>query len=63
MGYLQLSERAPVASVASASLVSQALLAFYINQLDQGYFSPLCYPFLDAVLLRESLDPTRAGPH
>ena len=38
------------------------IIYFCVNQIDQASFFPLCYPFTDAVLLRESLDPTRAGP-
>ena len=50
-GHLQLFERAPVASMVRASLVSQILLAFCVNQLDQASvlsallsFHPRCPP-------------------
>ena len=36
VGHLPLFERVPVASVVSANLVSQVLLAFCVNQLDQA---------------------------
>ena len=63
MGHFPRFERAPVASVVSANLMSQVLLAFCVNQLFKPLsLSPFIYPFANAVPLRESLDPTGAGP-
>ena len=62
MGYLQLFERAPAASVVRASSVSRTLLVSHVNQSGQASVSLLCYSFTNAVLLRISLDPTGAGP-
>ena len=63
MGHLPLFERAPVASVVRANLMSQVLLAFCINQLVHLCLFPFIYPLItNAILPRESLDPTGAGP-
>ena len=53
----------PVASVVSANLMSQVLLAFYVNQLVKPLsLSPFILLIANAVLPRESLDRTGAGP-
>ena len=57
------TERAPAASVNRASSVSGTLLAFCVNQGRSSLFlSPFTFHITDAIILRESLDPTGAGP-
>ena len=41
VGHFLRFERTSVASVVSANLMSQVLLAFWVNQLDQAFVSPL----------------------
>ena len=57
------TERVPAASVNRASSESGALITFCVNQGRSSLFSPLLLSLLAyAILLRESLDPTGAGP-
>ena len=57
------TERAPAASVNRASSVSGALLPFCVNQGRSSLLlSPFTFLIANAILLRESLAPTRAGP-
>ena len=57
------TERAPAAYVNRASSVSGTLLAFCVNQGRSSLFlSPFTFLITDAIILRESLDPTGAGP-
>ena len=63
MGHFPRFERVPVASVVSANLMSQVLLAFYVNQLVKPLsLSPFILLIANAVLPRESLDPARLDP-
>ena len=62
VGHFPQFERASVASVVSANLMAQVLLAYCVNQLAQASVSLLCYPFANTILPRESLDPAGAGP-
>ena len=55
-------ERAPVASVVSANLVSQVLLAFCVNQLDQASDLSALLSFRQCRHPKGTLDPTGAGP-
>ena len=57
------TKRGPAASMNRESSVSGTLLAFCVNQGRSSLFIS-CFTILitDAVLLRESLDPTGAGP-
>ena len=63
MGHLQQFEKAPVASMVRTNLVSRVILIFQGTSYNEPLKS-LCFAILiaDAIILRESLDPTGAGP-
>ena len=63
MGHLQQFEKAPVASMVRTNLVSRVILIFHGTSYNEPLKS-LCFAILiaDAIILRESLDPTGAGP-
>ena len=62
--HLLLFERAPAAFVVRANLVSQVILIFCKKPVIIEHLINLCFAILiaNAILLRESMDPTGAGP-